>query len=550
MTVATPSPRTEVMPPIPMGEGFHDHAPLSFAERAAELTIMVNEGHVPTIAELLEMQHLSSGIGQRPVFDYERSEAPIRTDYFGPDGERISADVALGLLSASMPTRWAQTPDNERLLSEAATMLRSSAEAPEPKTKAQRKQQQKEDAHFATIAPAVNKLVEPYAPLREATSQEKVRMTDTNPNERVMVSDTDGVGADTLERLVTLSRFSRKELANRGVDIDALLQRKSRIVAAAPAARVIKDPEQSIRPTGRNLRDVARATGRLLYRTFFYVDEALPPATARGESDDTVLMPQGPARARATVFDRKSGKAVRAEGLKMSTDDAEVLAQLLRDTRVTSDQQILASALYPEKIAAGRRTTNKPLIPWGKRDAFTGDKPRRERRAYLKPNKGGWKNLSPEEQRRVESFKRQLGAVEGFEAKLLKGGEVPDRQAVLSALFPGLEGPVSPQQTQAVDTAMAKLNYVAYQAAGGVKIERFPTFTGQRLAAERLFRETGQNAAALAEKLGPQMAIASRRIGAAALSLLVVAAFLPMKSGAPAEPVAKVPVSVTGHRGY
>lgn len=221
------------------------HAPLTFAERTSELYLMIGEGHVPTISEYLEMQDIVSNLkevkpGAKLVYDYEQSEYipikdPDRTEYVGPDGERISSDVALGLWGASRPGRWFQTPENEHMLSEAAYLMRNPDGPVEITSRMSSRQmrsyRQKMDERFATMLPAVRRLVEPFAPQRKATADEQKKIGNVRPGQEVMVADIDSVGPETLERLVALSRLSRKELEAQGIDIASLIRQKTRVTA-------------------------------------------------------------------------------------------------------------------------------------------------------------------------------------------------------------------------------------------------------------------------------------------------------------------------------
>ena len=526
-------PRAETIPSQHLqGEGMHDHAPLTFAERASELHLMLGEGQVPSIAEYLEMQDIASQITQKPVFDYEQSVAPVSTAYFGPDGERISADLALGLWADSRPGRWFQAPENEHLLSEAAQMMRHPDGNPQVTTRLKDKElqnyHQKMEERFAAMIPAVKALTGEFAPFREATAAEKSRMPGVKHDQEVLIRDTDAIKPEMLERMVALSRFSRKELEAQGVDVARLAKEKTKVKATAPSVKVTF---------------VDRESELLRPRKEMFVEAG---------TDDTQVLPQnGAMRARATVFDRETGRAVRREvGETMPTDDAEVLAQLLRDNRITSDGRIVAGALYPEKMARGSHVEKKPPLVLFKK----GFETRKERSDYLRATGGGLSNLSVDERRRVDHFKQQLASLESLEAPVALGGKVPSREAIVSALFPEQVSPISPQQESAVQTALAKLQYVSIQAQKEIanraaKVDRFAPLHHTRQDVEQWLRSAGQSAATLAEQAKPQAVIAARKLGAAALSMLVAAAFLPVRGAESTEPIAKPPAAVSAYRG-
>lgn len=393
---------------------------------------MLNEGHVPTVAEQMEVQDMSGSVQHKLAYNHEAEYVGRR--HYSPEGADIPESTVQTLAATASPWRWVRkTEDEVLLLKSRQALLQESARTGKPQTMSDYFRANPKQEPSKSVIHRAYEVVRSLAPY--------------------------GTPLDThaLDRLAALSRFSRNQLAEQGINADKVLAQRSKVSARASVPLPIHNGT-SIRPVGFS------------------------------EGDDTQVLSQAAwIPGRAMVVNPKTGK--RTEYAKPFAEEdpgrrrAETLKSMLMIANLKPDQEAVADSMYPEKMVRGSSVTNKPWIALAKK----GFESRAARSDYLRSTKADQSELNAEQLANVEAVTRKLETLYEIERGIGKGGEVPTDYAITEMLFPGKEEPLTPLEQQAVETAKAKLHYASMQVEAKTEQSRLK----QEELHERL-RKAGQ----------------------------------------------------------
>jgi hypothetical protein len=439
-----------------LGEGMHDQIPLTYAERATEMELKLNNGHIPTLSEFYEIQTMAKEIQHRPTYD--PNEGAVGSRYETPDGREIEPITALTLQAFAQPTRWVQWESDEWLMFQTAQDFKQLEVL--------------DHAQEGQLSGSARRALKRAAlPLQTRIGHS---LSIISQAVRGLVPDPEGLTVDALDRLAALSHVSRIQLQEDGVDIEAII--RSRVPASATAA----------------------VPGRVHFEVM--------------DTDTQEFPAVGTMSASVPVVNQATGEIERTE--PMPRGDKALQWLILNDIsssevpRLARARAMGGSSVYGETIR-GMSTT---------------------------------RTMNDEELAETTRLTNQVAALEEMQAAIEPGGAVPSAAEISERLFPGRQGNLTASERMAVDTVVAKFNYITNRAA---KVDRYPGLTHRRqdfgrwlvkanrkdAAFERQARQkaeewyiaTKRRFAAFKENLPQTAARAAQAAGMIALSLTLAA---------------------------